>query len=193
MTPSLNRSSADFFEAKYKRDPDPWEFAENPYELHRYDATLAVLAPRRYRLAYEPGCAVGVLTERLAGICDEVQAIDFSPTAVAHARARCLHLGNVRILCQSILDYLPDRPFDLLVLSEFGYYFSHCEWLQLSSRLIASVSVGGTIVAVHWLGVSPDHRLSGDEVHEILGESPRMQIEQSHRNEDFLLERWNRV
>jgi len=105
MNPSP--TSADFFEAKYQANPDPWDFASSATELFRYDTTIAALGSRRYRHAFEPACSLGVLTARLATVCDRVSAFDFSPTAAAQAADRCAALPNVDIRCASIADAIP--------------------------------------------------------------------------------------
>ena len=58
---------------------------------------MQALSPRRYRHAFEPGCSIGVLTERLAIICECVDAINISSTAVRQASLRCSRLSNVTI------------------------------------------------------------------------------------------------
>ena len=60
------------FEDLYRVDPDPWQFATSRYEQRRYDITVACLPRARYAAAFEPGCAIGELTRRLAGRCDRV-------------------------------------------------------------------------------------------------------------------------
>lgn len=193
----LDPSSAEFFEAKYRLNGDPWNFAGSAYELGRYDATMAALSGRRYRRAFEPGCAVGVLTERLAGICDAVEAVDVSPTAVKQARERCAAFANVRIRCEEFSEStLQDgalREFDLIVLSEIGYYFEPERWSDLAARLSQQMQQGATLLSVHWLGHSEDHRMSGDQVHVILRESSRLRLEHAERQESFRLDRWVRV
>ena len=183
-------SSADFFETMYRADPDPWSFACSEYEAHRYDATMAALAPRRYSRAFEPGCSVGVLTAQLATVCDAVEAIDFSPTAVDAARRRCASLGHVSIRCGALPQAMPASAPDLLVLSEIGYYFSAEGWLAVSEALVHALVPGGTLLAVHWLGTSPDHRLTGDEVHETLRGHPLLVLEHEERHAMFRLDRW---
>lgn len=186
-------SSSRFFEAKYRQKGDPWDFASSPYELRRYDTIVAALAHHRYRRAFEPGCSVGVLTERLARICDAVEAIDFSPTAVKRARERCAYLPNVKILCASIAERMPLEGFDLIVLSEMGYYLCLEEWGGTVARLLSPMKPGGTVLATHWLGTSADHRISGDQVHEILQANPLLCLQHSERNEGFRLDRWVRA
>ncbi len=186
-------SSSEFFEAKYRRATDPWNFAGSPYELRRYGAIVDALAGRRYRRGFEPGCSVGVLTERLAAICDAVEAIDFSATAVERARERCAHLPHVEAVCRSLPERMPVEGFDLLVCSEIGYYFGPEEWRELSEGLIVGMPAGATLLAAHWLGTSADHRMGGDEVHEIIGRSSSLRLEHTERHEEFRLDRWVRA
>ena len=185
-------STAGFFEAKYREKKDPWDFELAPYEINRYKTIFAALSHRRYSRAFEPGCSVGVLTERLASICDVVEACDFSQTAVKQAQARCAGLPNVVISCQSLADTPPCDDCDLLVLSEIGYYFSSSEWTAIVNRLVAAMHPGTVLLAAHWLGTSPDHRMSGDAVHTILRSMPALHLEHAERHEGFRLDRWRR-
>jgi hypothetical protein len=194
MTTNLKlASSSAFFEEKYRTESDPWNFSGSEYELGRYEAIIAALAQKRYRRAFEPGCSIGVLTERLSTLCDFVEAIDFSPTAVVQAQERCSHLRNVEIFCASILERMPVTGFDLIVLSEIGYYFAPHEWMGVSMALIDPMPKGGTLLAAHWLGDSKDHCIGGDEVHEILLSLAWVQLENSERHETFRIDRWVRV
>jgi SAM-dependent methyltransferase len=185
-------SSPSFFEEKYQEKSDPWNFANDAYELSRYDAIIAALSHQRYRYAFEPGCSVGVLTERLAAFCDKVLAVDFSPTAAAQAKARCSHLEHVTVRCASLAEESIETDFDLLVLCEIGYYFSQQDWQAISSSLIRSMREGGVVLAAHWLGNSEDHSITGDDVHTILRSNPQLQLQYSERNQAFRLDRWIR-
>jgi cyclopropane fatty-acyl-phospholipid synthase-like methyltransferase len=186
-------SSAAFFEAKYQEKADPWNFSSNAYELQRYDAIITAIAHRRYARAFEPGCSIGVLTERLASHCDEVYAIDFSPSASAQARVRCAHLPQVEVHCASLPEGSPEKIFDLLVLSEIGYYFNSQAWQRISTALIDSIPQGATVLAAHWLGHSQDHRISGDEVHEILLSHKKLRLEHTERQPKMRLDRLVRL
>jgi cyclopropane fatty-acyl-phospholipid synthase-like methyltransferase len=185
-------SSAAFFEAKYRRKSDPWNFLKSPYECARYDAILNALRGRPYHRVFEPGCSIGVLTVRLANICDEIEASDFSPTAVREARKRCEDLPNVRIRCSSLSNEENFGRFDLVVLSEVGYYFNAPEWRELSERCVATMISGSTLLAAHWLGNSTDHQISGDEVHNILASNASLRLEHWERHKFFRVDRWIR-
>ena len=186
-------SEAEFFEAKYKERADPWDFASSHYELQRYDAIVAALNHRYYKRAFEPGCSVGVLTERLASVCDRVVAIDFSVTAVAQAAARCSRYPGVEVHCAPFTDYLPADGFDLIVLSEIGYYFQPKEWRAVTSAIVEAMDTGSTLLAAHWLGHSKDHQMNGDEVHAILSGHAQLRLELAERHASFRIDRWVRV
>ncbi len=190
---SLPQSSPEFFEEMYRNNPDPWNFAKSDYELGRYGIIVRALAGRRYAKAYEPGCSVGVLTEKLSGICDELLAIDFSRTAVEQARARCADKPNVEVRCASVFDVLPETGLDLLVLSEIGYYFSPREWVSLLHLLVDRVRPGGTVLAAHWLGHSIDHTSLGDQVHQVVRAHPSLRLEHEERPKGFRLDRLVRL
>jgi protein-L-isoaspartate O-methyltransferase len=183
------------FEAKYCERRDPWNFAGSSYEQHRYAFTLQSLLRPRYGRAFEPACSIGLLTAALAERCDYVQAIDIAPSAVAIARERCANLPQVAISCADLAAHCPPEPFDLIVFSELGYYFSAARLSDVAHGLSANLAVGGELVAVHWLGHSEDHLLHGDEVHTILKRvlAPSCRWIHGARHPGFRLDSWVRV
>ena len=181
-------TSPEFFEAKYKADPDPWKFATSAFEHSRYNTALAALGGRRFHHAFEPACSVGVLTARLAEVCDRVSAFDLSATAAAIATERCAGLPNVTVRCASLADAVPDPDVDLLVLSEVGYYFPTDEWARILDRLVASVRPGCIVLAGHWLGISDEHITGGDQVHTTLRANPKLHLLHEERHDIFRLD-----
>lgn len=179
------------FEAKYAEDPDPWRFASSPSELGRYDAIDALLAADRYRSAYEPACSVGVLTARLGHRCDQLLAVDVAPTAVAEAAARCGHLPHVRVEVGSVTDPGPER-FDLVVLSEVGYYFTRAALAAVVDAVHSLLVPGGELVACHWTGHSEDHVLSGAVVHEVIAEHRDLEPLERDDGDTYVLASWRR-
>jgi SAM-dependent methyltransferase len=192
-----DKSSAEFFEERYRDKGDPWDLANDSYEQARYDTIIRALAGKRYSYAYEPGCAVGALTVKLATICDRVDACDFSQTAVGQARQRCIDFPGVAVRCASMTDVAPIEKYDLLVLSEIGYYLTLTAWESLVLGIVDRMQPGAILLASHWLGRSPDHILTGDEVHACM-QHPKLKHEHAERHPDskdsgFRLDRWTRI
>jgi SAM-dependent methyltransferase len=181
-----------FFDGLYERDADPWHFASSTYELGRYNSIVRALCRAPYKRAFEPGCSIGILTEQLAPLCEEVEALDISSVAVDKARQRCSHLSNVHIGHGEIVKNIPPGEFDLVIFSEIGYYFDSTQLASLIDHLIGRTSPGGTFLAVHWLGSSPDHLLSGDQVHKVILHAQGLSLDYAERHAEFRLDRWVR-
>jgi SAM-dependent methyltransferase len=188
------RVNPDTFEATYReaRDGDPWDFAGSAYEQRRYDLTVGCLDRPRYRRAFEPGCATGELTARLVARCDEVVALDPSPSALARARDRVGDRPGVRIDLGAVPEDWPAGCFDLIVLSEIGYYFDQADLAALIQRCVDSQAPDAQLLAVHWRGHSDDHVQHGDDVHRQLVDTLGRQPDVELRDPGFLLARWDR-
>lgn len=173
----------DYFDRMYARDADPWGFASRWYEQRKYALTLAALPAARYRRGLELGCSIGVLTADLAARCDSLLAVDASPVALASARRRVP--PNVELVQAAVPDGWPTGTYDLVVLSEVGYYLDSADLERLLDLIEASLSPDGTVVACHWRHPVQDYPLTGDAVHEALARWPRTsRVEE----EDFLLD-----
>jgi SAM-dependent methyltransferase len=181
-----------FFEQMYRRNPDPWNFESSDYERRRYDAIWCAVNDRRYHRAFEPGCSIGLLTARLALLSDTIQAVDISPTAVRHARRHCRSLPNVEIACAAFPEFVPRGSFDLIVISEVGYYFDARQLEMLGNDLVKRMSRGGVLLVAHWTGISKDHRLSGENVHRIFTGLEGLTPVHGERHSEFLLDRLER-
>jgi cyclopropane fatty-acyl-phospholipid synthase-like methyltransferase len=180
------------FEALYRDHRDPWNYAASAYERHKYDMTLRALSQERYRSAFEPACSIGELTALLATRCESLLATDVSPTAVNRARHRCAHLENVQIECQDLRTPPQAQAFDLIVLSEVGYYFGAVTLRSIGRRLAQALLPGGEMLAVHWLGHSRDHVLHGHEVHSILLRDLPLRHIRAERHPGFRIDAWSK-
>ena len=154
-----------YFESLYQNDPDPWKFASSDYEAQKYEATIAALPKSRYPSAFEIGGSIGVLTEKLADYCDSLLSIDVSKQAQTQAIDRCKQLPHVRFQIMQFPDQYPDEKFDLIVLSEVGYYWNLEDLKIARSRMVDRLNPNGQLLLVHWLPVSPGYPLTGDDVH----------------------------
>lgn len=185
---SLDRG---YFEDLYKKDGDPWNFVTSSYEQAKYQRTLSVLYGERARQALEVGCSIGVLTEKLAVHCGHLLATDISQTALERAKRRCGSLQNVDFRLVSSATESFEGVFDLIVLSEVVYYWDDSDIEAVAERLEKSITPGGRILMVHWLG-DTDYPKSADEAVE--GLSSRLiglyDIELAERNQDYRLDLW---
>jgi SAM-dependent methyltransferase len=182
---------SDWFETLYRDDPDPWQFETSAYEAAKYDATLAALPRERYARAFEPGCANGVFTRRLAERCDALLAADVSETALAAARARCADRPQVSFSMMRLPGDAPAGPFDLVLLSEIIYYWDRDDLARAAAWLAQAVPSGGDVLLVHWTG-DTDYPLGGDEAVEglagLLGD--RIAPLRADRHERYRLDLW---
>ena len=156
---------ATYFDDMYAADSDPWRFAASAYEREKYQATLEALPRPHYASALEIGCSIGVLTRMLAGRCDALLSLDVAQAALAQAIERCAEIAHVRFDLMQVPRQWPIGRFDLILLSEVVYYLDRTDVDRLASRVQSSVTPGGDIVMVHWLGET-HYPLTGDEAAE---------------------------
>jgi SAM-dependent methyltransferase len=177
-----------YFEAMYAESPDPWGFTTRWYERRKYAMTVAALPRERYRRGFEPGCSIGVLTALLAERCEQLLATDIVPTAVETAKQRLARCEGVDVAGLAVPHDWPQGQFDLIVLSEIGYYLSADDLELMLDRVVASLEPGGTLVAVHWRHPVADYPLRGDDVHDLLATSPELHRVVRHEETDLVLE-----
>jgi protein-L-isoaspartate O-methyltransferase len=177
-----------YFEAMYADSADPWGFASRWYERRKYALTLAALPRERYRRGFEPGASIGVLTALLADRCDSLLATDVAAAAVAAANRAVSAYDWVDVAELAVPHDWPTGGFDLIVLSEIGYYLDADDLEVLLDRSVASLEPGGTLAAVHWRHPVVDYPLRGDDVHDLLGSSPDLHRIVRHEEADLILE-----
>lgn len=162
----MSGSSLDaaYFDGIFGADDDPWDLATSKYEAAKFQHTRAVLADRRYNHALEVGCAHGVLTKQLIGLCDTLLAVDISTKALANASQR---IGDQPGLTLQRMAFPRETPiaqtaFDLVILSEVAYYWAAVDLDRAAQWLRASVAPHGRIILVHYTGET-DYPQSGDQ------------------------------
>ncbi|AWN46761.1 methyltransferase type 12 [Methylobacterium terrae] len=178
-----------YFDERYAADPDPWNFADSPYERSKYAATLAALPRAHYASALEVGCSIGVLTAALAERCDALLALDVAEAALDQARARCRDRPGVRLLRAQVPGEWPEGTFDLILLSEVVYYLDTGDVAALADRVRASLAPGGDVVLVHWTGET-HYPLTGDEAADLFisGTRDRLAVDRQVRTGQYRLD-----
>lgn len=190
--PAAGRVDPADFERKYRLADDPWSFATSPYELGKYADTVRAIGTQPVRSALELGCSIGVLTRLLGVRGDDVLAVDASRTAVAAATRRTADLPHVRVASALLPEELPIGRWDLIVASEILYYFDPPLLDGLLDGLEARLTDGGVLLAVHYTGAAPDHRLTGDEVHDRLLKRSALVVTDDRQSPDYRLTRLTR-
>ncbi len=191
MSIESGRLPTSYFETVYEDGLDPWGFLSRWYEKRKRAITMSALPHPSYRRAFEPGCAIGVLTGELADRCGEVVAWDVHPGAAAECARRCMDLPNVQVATGAVPDRWPDGEFDLVLLSEIAYYLDVGGLDRLIRRVGDSLVPGGVVVAVHWLGAT-DYPLSGAETHRLLAAKLDWGRVVHHADQEFVLDVWQR-
>ncbi|WP_235492721.1 MULTISPECIES: bifunctional PIG-L family deacetylase/class I SAM-dependent methyltransferase [unclassified Leifsonia] len=182
----------DFFDDFYNGRDDPWGFETRWYEKRKRAIVLASLPTEQYGRTLEVGCSTGKLTEALAARSDSVLGVDIAAAPLRVAEERLAGSPHVELRQMQVPEEWPDGRFDLVVLSEVGYYWSPEDLDLALSRAIGALSEDGTLVACHWRHRVAEYPLSGDDVHTALARRTELVATVLHREEDFILEVFRR-
>jgi len=192
-----NTLDPNYFDDVYRANEDPWAFASSPYERQKYADTLAALNRPRYERAFEIGSSIGVLTAQLAQRCARLLGVDVSEAALAQARQRCAALPQVELRKMQVPSEFPQEQFDLILLSEVGYYWAPADLARAADLMLAALPTGAQLLLVHWTPVVPDYPQTGDEVHEFFlaktGSGGPLQHLHGHRAEKYRLDLFERT
>ena len=176
------------FDAVHNRDEDPWQYTSSWYEQRKRSITLAALPGSRYTAGLEIGCSIGTLSVELAPRCGSFVAVDASSTALARAARRLAHLPGAMTRHLTVPDEWPEGSFDLIVVSEVGYYLAPTELAGLFDRIEGALMPGGTLALCHWRHPVAGWELDGDSVHAAARRHLGWSGGGIYRERDFVLE-----
>ncbi|MGE7989512.1 class I SAM-dependent methyltransferase [Pseudomonas sp. NPDC089554] len=182
---------ARYFAELYAHHDDPWAFRTRWYERRKRDLVLACLPQQCYQRIFEPACANGELSALLAERCAHLVCQDIDPTAVSLARKRLAKYRHASVEQARLPNDWPSGQFDLIVLSEVGYYLDANDWLQVIERSAASLSETGGLLACHWRHPIAGCPQDGREVHARLARHVPLYPLLRHEEADFVLEYWS--
>ncbi|MVN22490.1 class I SAM-dependent DNA methyltransferase [Mucilaginibacter arboris] len=165
MPENNNSLPPDYFNEFYSHRSDPWNFESSPYELSKYKATLAALPRAEYQNVFEIGCSIGVLTQMLAPKCKKLLAVEPADVPLEKAKERLKSKPNVSFQKMFVPQDFPEDQFDLILLSEVGYFLSWEDLKKLADLMTNHLQPGGQLLLVHWTPVVPEFPLTGDQVH----------------------------
>jgi len=167
MTSSEQKSvPSSFFDEIFRESSDPWRYTSGFYETSKFRTTIKCLPKVQFKNAFEIGCAIGVLTQKLAKKCDRLLSVDYSEVGLEEARKRCAGLPQVRFEQMQIPQQFPTEKFDLIFFSEVGYYLTMPDLLTTKQKIIDQLLPGGYLLMVHFRSQVESFILNGDIVHD---------------------------
>ncbi|HKJ11495.1 MAG TPA: bifunctional PIG-L family deacetylase/class I SAM-dependent methyltransferase [Ornithinimicrobium sp.] len=182
-----NETRAAVFDEMYADGPDAWRVHGSFYEARRRDLVLSMLGRAHYSRGLEVGCADGHLTAALVQRVSDLRAVDVSPVAVEHARTAA---PGAHVTVGAAPAAIPGGPFDLVVLSEVGYFLTPTELLATLAKAQSALSAEGELVLCHWQHPTTDVPLDGALVHQqaqdAWGGPPQVQ----YRDPDVRIDIW---
>jgi hypothetical protein len=128
-----------FWDERFERGFTPWDRGGVPEDLRRF-----VAASSKPLVTLIPGCGSGY---ELACLCDagwDATAIDFSPAAVASAKAVVGEWG-ARVVEADFFAYGPDLPLDLVYERAFLCAMPRAMWPQVAARWAGLLPPGGLL------------------------------------------------
>jgi SAM-dependent methyltransferase len=116
-------------------------------ELRTLKELLARHTPSSKKKAIlDVGCATGNFIEFFLSHADRVDAFDFSKTYASLSQKRFAHKTNVRVSCSSLLDYSPDRVYDVIFVGGVLCYVLPEDLPQAINQLKKWLSDDGVII-----------------------------------------------
>ncbi|SAK85394.1 class I SAM-dependent methyltransferase [Caballeronia ptereochthonis] len=185
-----NNNTKQYFDSLYRDSDDPWKIRGRWYERRKRALTLASLPHERYARAFEPGCGNGELTALLAARCEELIATDISEDAVALTRRRVAEFPHVKAEPMLVPDVWPAGKFDLVVVSEIGYYLDEPQLWHIVEHIRRTLSTDGAVVACHWRRPIEGWSQAGDEVHAKLRGRMSLPLLCHYWDDDLVLDVW---
>ena len=186
-TPS-HACADDALDELHQDSDDPWGTETRWYERRKRELVLSMLPRTRFERALEVGCSAGALAEALARRCGEVVAVDRSPAALELARQRFADVPHVRVRGRDVPHEWPDPDtegtFDLVVVSEVGYFLSPGALEQLVERVAGSLREDGVLVLCHWRHPVEGWVLDASAVHALFEAVGPLPVAASYRDRD---------
>jgi SAM-dependent methyltransferase len=160
----IGKKARDFCDDLWQRG-DFWNFETSPYEQARCARLLSILGERRYERALEIGCGAGYFTRLLAGVANQIVALDIAPAAIARAQKLGADLQQVEFRVGNAMehDFRHDSPWDLVVCADTIYYlgwlYSFFDIAWLASELFAATRSGGRFLLANTMDEQYDKLL----------------------------------
>ncbi|WP_130804012.1 SAM-dependent methyltransferase [Acinetobacter ihumii] len=182
----------EYFNQLYEKNDDPWSYVDRWYEYRKRAICLSLLLHDQYHKGLELGCANGVFSQQLAERCQHLVCVDANERAVYLAQQRLSTADHVKVLQKQLPDDFPEDAYDLIVISEIGYYLTQKELLQLIDLSTKNLTENGTVLLCHWRYPIDGFELNGENVHALFRQKMHLSHYLSLSDRDFLIDIWTR-
>jgi len=156
----------DALEHLHADSPDPWGVETRWFERRKRELVLAMLPRQDFERSLELGCSTGALAEALAARSRRLVAVDQSPSAASAAERRFRDDDRVEVARLDVPREWPSGHFDLVVVSEVGYFMSPVGLERLVARVADALTPDGVVVLCHWRHPIEGWPLDSDAVRE---------------------------
>ena len=184
----LQETPDDSLDRLHRAEPDPWGVDERRYERRKRALSLAMLPRDRFTRGLEIGCSVGALTADLAQHCSALVALDSSYSAVESARRRLAvdsSTSQVDVRLAQVPADWPEGLFDVIVVSEIGYFLSPRDLDDLAERIRESLTPDGVLLLCHWRHPVVGWVLNGGQVHAAVEKAHLRPVQARYSERDF--------
>ena len=135
---------------------DPFGYKVKPFEFEKFEAAIELLDGvrngARFERAWEIGCAEGVLTARLAPICERLSAVDFIPLALERARVRCQEFSNISFSKWDLTSDPAPGPFELIVITDVLGSMGQGDIRRARNKVVSALAPSGYLLYSDCLG-----------------------------------------
>ena len=138
-----------FWSDRFEQQFMPWDRGGVPQALKDFEAR----AGRSYTTLI-PGCGTGHEVAFLSEAGWDITAIDFSPAAVAAARANLGPWAD-RVLEADFFEFSPSKPIDLIYERAFLCALPRAMWPRIAQRWAELLPPGGLLAGFFFLGATP--------------------------------------
>ena len=142
-------SQSAFWTERFERNFMPWDIGGVPDALRQFACRSA-----KPRTALIPGCGTGYEVAYLSEAGWDVAAIDFSPAAVAAARAAIGPWGT-RVTEADFFEFMPPKPVDFIYERAFLCALPRRLWPAVAMRWAQLLPAGGLLAGFFYFGDGP--------------------------------------
>lgn len=152
---SKDPTQAEFWNERFESQFTPWDKGGVPQALQQF-----VAKSKRPLASLIPGCGLGYEAAFLAQSGWNVIAIDFSPSAVASAKA-AIGVWEEHVIEANFFQYQPPRPLELIYERAFLCALPHAMREKIVQRWANLLIADGLLAGFFNIDDSPERSLKG--------------------------------